>query len=123
MLRVGMPVVIALPPERFAADRDFAALRESRARAGARLEDLLVGLVGVNARYRIIRLYADDRADLARRDGAGEATLRNFPVKYLVPAWQNPQLSLVPPPDDHAAATSPPADDLDPEAISRSPLK
>jgi hypothetical protein len=99
MLRVSQPVAIELTVEQFAADRDFAALREGRSRGGESLKELLKRLLagslqpvsrpgrgapdGAQDRWRITYLYGDGRCDLAKREGAGERTLRNFPLKYL----------------------------------------
>ena len=83
MLRVGQAVRIQLSLREFAADRDFAALRETRARGGASLRTLLSRLADADECYRIVYLYGDGRCDLTWREGAGERSLRNFPVKYL----------------------------------------
>lgn len=83
MLRVGQAVRIQLSLREFAADRDFAGLREGRSRGGATLRILLRRLVSATLNYRIVYLYGDGRCDLTWREGAGERSLRNFPVKYL----------------------------------------
>ncbi len=58
-------------------------MRETRARGGASLRSLLSRLADEGERYRIVYLYGDGRCDLTWREGAGERSLRNFPVKYL----------------------------------------
>jgi hypothetical protein len=98
MLRIGQPVAIELSLEAFAADRDFAPLRESRSRSGDSLADLRKRLLAgaatgrspdklprgrADGRWRITYIYGDDRCDLALREAAAERTLRNFPLRYL----------------------------------------
>jgi hypothetical protein len=109
VLKVGMPVRIVLTAAQFAADRDFAAIRESPSRAGATLADLLERLCDPAAHYRIVYLYPDGRADLVRREGLGEVVLRNFPTRYLQAAPMLPQ-----PAADHVVDAG---DDEEPEPV------
>ncbi len=118
MLRIGQPVAVELSLEDFAADRDFAALREGRSRGGDSLAVLLKRLLAgvatgrglkqprpgaADGRWRITYLYGDGRCDLALREAAGERTLRNFPLRYLraLPALlQTPVAEDIAAPDD-----------------------
>jgi hypothetical protein len=119
MLRIGQAVAIELSLEAFAAERDFAPLREGRARGGDSLADvrkrLLAGVASgskpvkragaADGRWRVTYLYSDGRCDLALREAAGERTLRNFPLRYLRAL---PALAQAPVPEDAEAPAAEP---------------
>lgn len=110
MPHIGQHVRIAVDQAQFAADRDFAALREGISRAGASLVELLARLTGRGEKgpppvYRITYLYGDGYCDLATPDGRGERTVKNFPLRYLETLPVFPIVPQAEPIDDETAAT------------------